>query len=219
MRPLWGLDFWKSGEWQVIQERLSDLGKAKVPYHPHKKDMLKSLHVINPEDVKVVILGQDPYPSRKYSTGVAFSIPENEDTFPPTLTTIFNEYEEDLGYPFPETGDLTPWIKQGVLLFNVLPTITTGKSLSHDWDEYRYLTWAVLDRLSDQSCVVVCVGGFAATFLRPKDYDTFEVITVSHPSPRAIKISKNPFKGSRLFSTINGKLCEIGLTPIDWRLK
>lgn len=218
MRYPWGLDYWKSGEWQVVQERLSDLDKLKVQYRPKKNLMFAALQGLRPQDVKVVILGQDPYPSSRYATGVAFSIPANEEIFPPTLRIIFDEYEEDLKYPYPTCGDLTPWTKQGVLLWNILPTCQVGKPMSHNWDEYYYLTWEILDKLADQSIVIACFGSKATAILRPKDFDTYEIIQTSHPSPRGINSSKTPFKGSRIFSTINAKLCEIGVSTVDWRL-
>jgi uracil-DNA glycosylase len=234
MRYSWGLDFWKTGEWQVIQEHLRDLDRKKVKWNPARPDLFKPLQAVKPEDVKVVILGQDPYPGRKYCSGHAFSIPAECDVFPPSLCTIFDEYQADLGYPYPTSGSLLPWVEQGVLLWNVYPTCTDQKPLSHHWDEYHYLTWEILDKLSDQSCVIATLGTHARNILRPKDYETFEIISVSHPSPRASIKAKNPFsatfrkgddgktykvsEGCRVFSSINAKLCELSLTPINWRL-
>lgn len=230
----WGLDFWKSGEWQVIQERLRDLDRKQVKWNPARADMFRALQLLKPEDVKVVIFGQDPYPGRKFCTGLAFSIPEDCDMFPQTLVTIFDEYEADLGYPTPTTGSLLPWVEQGVLLWNVYPTCTDKSSLSHHWDEYKYLTWAILDKLSEQSCVIATLGTQARDVLRPQDYETFEIFSVSHPSPRAGAKAKVPFsavwgkdasgkpfkvhEGCRFFTTINSKLVSQNLKPINWRL-
>lgn len=237
IRNHWGLDYWRSGEWQVCLERLRDLDKAKVKWNPAREDLFNPLKALKPKDVKVVILGQDPYPGRKYCSGHAFSISEDCDMFPPTLVTILDEYEADLGYPFPSSGSLLPWVKQGVLLWNVYPTCTDKQSLSHHWDEYKPLTWEILDTLSAQSCVIVTLGTQARDLLRsfqnednekrllngylPKetgDWTNFEVLSFSHPSPRAGAKAKAPFTGSRFFTTINGKLCDLHLRPIDWRL-
>lgn len=216
----WGLDYWKTGEWQVIQERLKDLDKKGVKWNPPRKELFSNLRSIKREDVKVVILGQDPYPNRRHATGIPFCIPEEEDTLPPTLVTILNEYSSDLGLPFPSDPSLSSWLRNGVLLWNVIPTCTSGASLSHRWDEYNYLTWEILDELSNQPVVVCALGGYAASFLREKDYENFTVILTSHPSPRASKASRNPFVGSKIFSRINTALqADWNQKPIDWRLR
>lgn len=214
----WGLNWWKSGEWQVVQERLRDLDRMKIRWNPDRKIMFRALRDTKPEDVRVVVLGQDPYPKGKYCTGHAFSIPEECDFYPPTLVNILTEYQEDLGYPEPSNGSLLPWVSQGVLLWNVYPTCSESASLSHHWEEYKYLTWEVLDKLSEQSCVIVTLGGQARQILRPQDFETFEVLSYSHPSPLGKSKGRAPFEGSRMFSSINSKLLELKLKPIDWKL-
>src|SRR3990167_9104952 len=93
------LNFWRSGEWQVIEERLDTLDKDRIIYTPKREDMFNALDATPFEKVKVVILGQDPYPDPKLATGLAFSIPKNVKKFPPTLENIFHEYYNDLnGY-------------------------------------------------------------------------------------------------------------------------
>lgn len=202
----------------MTEERLRDLDKLKIRWNPGRKLRFEALRITKPEDVRVVIIGQDPYPKSKYCTGVAFSIPEECDFYPATLCNIFDEYQADLGYPEPSTGSLLPWVKQGVLLWNVYPTCSESVSLSHHWEEYKYLTWQILDKLSDQSVVVVTLGGQAREILRPQDWDNFEVLCYSHPSPLGKAKGRAPFEGSRMFSSINGKLNDLGLEPIDWRL-
>src|SRR5688572_2938736 len=130
------LDYWPSGEFQVVDERLEDLLKAKVPFNPSKEALFNALDLTSFMDTKVVIIGQDPYPSKKYATGVAFSIPPEipPKEFPPSLVNIFTEYTNDLRYPSPTCGDLTPWAKQGVLLWNAYPSCEEGKPGSHHWD-------------------------------------------------------------------------------------
>lgn len=225
----WGLNWWKSGEYQVIQERLRDLDKLKIRWNPDRKIIFEALKLTKPEDVRVVIIGQDPYPQSKYCTGVAFSIPENCDMYPATLVNIFDEYTADLGYPEPQSGSLLPWVEQGVLLWNVYPTCSEKASLSHHWEEYKYLTWEILDKLSEQLCVIVTLGGQARSILREKDYETFEVLSYSHPAPLGARKGKDHFsaiwkdgekvsEGCRMFSTINGKLRELNLDTIKWRL-
>src|SRR4051812_17818104 len=111
---IWNLDYWKSGEWQVVQERLRDTAGKWTPGHSLCFASLKSFS--GPGEVRVMVIGQDPYPNPKYATGVAFSIPKEEKVFPPTLENIFHEYQDDLGLPRPVHGDLSRWTEQGVLL-------------------------------------------------------------------------------------------------------
>lgn len=225
----WGLKWWKSGEWQVIQERLRDLDKLGIRWNPDRNKMFKALQLIKPEDVKVVILGQDPYPKRSLCTGIAFDIPKDSEFTPATLVNIFEVYQEDLGYPEPSSGSLLPWVDRGVLLWNVYPTCSESASLSHHWDEYKFLTWEILDTLAEQCVVVVTLGGQAKQILRPKDWETFEILSYSHPSPLGKTKGASHFsaiwkdgekvaESCRMFSSINAKLVEQGLEPIDWHL-
>lgn len=265
MRYPWNLDYWKSGEWQVVNERLHDMERDHASFNPSRVDLFRSLSRLSMADVRVVIIGQDPYPQAEYATGVAFSIPppdvedpeasperlssgqsEEEpsgDTgqqvqtsagspegvqmearreslpFPPTLQTILREYSEDTGYPLPLSGDLSAWGRQGILLWNAIPSCRTGQSLSHDWDEYSYLTREIITKLSDKGSVVFAfLGAVARRFTDYVDLTKNSIIITSHPSPRGSRNSKTPFDGSRLFTTINNKLADLGQPPIDWRL-
>ena len=202
----------------MIREKLDDLDKMGVNYHPSRKDMFKALAMLPSKNVKVVIIGQDPYPKAIHATGLAFSVPKFIKDYPPTLKIIFDELVRDLDVPYPPTGNLEDWVEEGVLLWNAIPVCLTTKSLSLNWEEWKYCTQGILDKLVDQCVVVAALGTVAKSHLRPEDYENFKVIEVGHPSPRGNLNSKKPFTGSRLFSTINQKLVESGLTPIDWRL-
>ncbi len=219
----WGeLDFFKSGEWQVIEERLQDLKVLGRVVNPEKKNLFRALKETPFEKVKVVILGQDPYPSPEDACGIAFSSPAKR--IPPTLDQIFKEYCSDLHYPRPTSGDLTPWCKEGVLLWNVIPTCEAYKSLSHyvdgSWDEWSLLTEEILDELSKEtSTIFVAFGSIPRKYMDKYVQDEDSVkLYVSHPSPRAGQNSKHPFLGSRIFSTINDKLTDMGLSPVNWKL-
>lgn len=216
----WKLSYWQTGEWQVCNERLKDLEKAGISYNPARSDLFRALRDLPSEEVRVCIIGQDPYPDHRMATGNAFSIPGSisREQFPPTLNVILREYSSDLGYPFPRSGDLGRWTTQGVLLWNAIPTCQAGKTLSHDWDEYSYLTKEIVQRLSQRGIVFALLGGVAKRHLEDIDLTKNEVIQTSHPSPRGNMNSSRPFTGSRLFSTINDKLVSLGLEPIDWRL-
>lgn len=222
-RKPWNLTFWDSGEWQVVEELLQDMEDAGVQYNPSKDLIAKPLRDVSEEKVRVAIIGQDPYPQAGYATGTAFSIPRTyaAGKFPPTLRAILTEYTSDLGYPVPSHGDLSRWPAQGVLLWNAIPTCRTGLSLSHDWhgNEWGNLTREIVKRLSDRGIVFALLGAVARRFLNDIDLRNNRVIVTSHPSPRGSLNSKTPFVGSRLFSTINAKLNEIGLETVDWRLE
>ncbi len=218
----WALDFWKSGEWQVVNEKLHALEKRGIGINPSRDKMFEALRATSYRETKVCLLGQDPYPQRGYATGLAFSIPGDlGQAFPPTLKQVFQEYQDDLHYPLPHNGDLTPWARQGVLLWNAIPSCTEGLSLSHDFpgEEWSFLTSEIIRRLSERGICFAILGSIARRHLKDIDLEKNKVILTSHPSPRGQMNSKVPFKGSRIFSTINANLNELGFDPIDWRLK
>jgi len=214
------LKYWNCGEFDVVLERLNDLRKAGTPFCPQKDHIFRSLQMCPFDQVRVVLMGQDPYPDPVYPTGIAFDVDPRipYKSLPPTLKTIFEEYNSDLGYPIPNSGSLVNWCYEGVLLWNAIPTCDAWKSKSHDWPEWKLLTQELVEELSKKGkTVFVFLGNTArqfAQYVEPGE----EVIEVSHPSPRASRASRHPFLGSRIFSTVNDKLCAQGLPPIDWRL-
>lgn len=210
--------FWRSGEWQVIEEHIDDVEKSGRLLVPRRENLFLALDLVDLNKVKVVIMGQDPYPDLRYATGVAFSIPELEIFFPPTLKTILKEYQDDLHYDSPTCGDLTHWLEGGVLLWNAYPSLVRGE---RQWIEWEALTQEILTVLSGRGIVFVFLGAVAKGFSKFITSDGAKVLHYAHPSPRNHfnrRIS-NPFLGSRMFTTINAKLCELGREPIDWRLE
>jgi len=204
------LAYWKSGEWQVIRERLKD----EAQYNPTRADLFASLRLVHPESCRVAIMGQDPYPRSEHCTGVAFSTgPGGEVTA--SLNNIFREYQEDTGYPAPKNGDLTRWCEQGVLLWNVYPSCRKGKPGSHHWEEWSYLTKEIVEVLDAKETPVVFVllGSVAAGF--NQYVHRSPVIRTSHPSPLGAKWG---FTGSKVFSRANLSLVSLGQEPINWRL-
>jgi len=216
----WKLNYWQSGEWQVCNERLKDMEKSNQGFNPTRSSLFAALRAVPDREVRVAIIAQDPYPQAGLATGLAFSIPRElgKDDFPVTLRQLFKEYTADLGYACPVHGDLSGWCKQGVLLWNAIPSCRTGASLSHDWPEYAPLTRELVERLGAKGIVFAFLGSVAKRYLEYVDLTKNEVIITSHPSPRGNRASKTPFEGSRLFTTINDKLVSQGLTPIDWKL-
>lgn len=218
-RP-WNLDYYNSDDWYVVNDRLRMMERDNVRYNPGRTDLFRSLASVHLSDVRVVLVGQDPYPQHKYATGMAFSIPSKygRSEFPGTLREVLAEYRSDLGYEIPRTGDLSRWAGQGVLLWNAIPSCTDGSTLSHDWDEYRSLNREVFGRLSEKGVVFALLGAVARRYANDVDLRNNKIILTSHPSPRGSNNSRMPFRGSRLFSTINAYLNELGLDPVDWRL-
>jgi len=201
------LAYWQSGEWQVIMERLH-----ATEYNPPRAMLFAALRAVHPDACRVVILGQDPYPDRDCCTGIAFSIPPSLRRYPPTLVNLLREYQADLGYPAPKNGDLTKWCEQGVLLWNVYPTCVIGRPGSQHWEEWEYLTKEIVEKLDGQ-VVFAFLGSAAYKFHEYVHVSKF--IKTSHPSPRGVKLG---FDGSKLFSTINKHLIEMGKEPVDWEL-
>lgn len=213
----WKLKFWDSGEYQVICEKLDDIKKSGLLVCPLKKGMFRvPFRECSYENVKVVILGQDPYPNPEHCTGLAFSLPVGfERNPPPTWSNLISEYMADLHLPKPTPCPLTPWANRGVLLWNVIPSCTAYKSMSHStWTEWDYLNYEIINKLNEKKdLVVVCLGSKAREYTKYFN-PWFTVLTYSHPSPRSILSSKTPFLGSRMFSNVNAALKE----PINWRL-
>lgn len=231
----WDLAYWQSGEWQVIEERLDEIDRSRArnappgadvhaptldrpalgQYNPDRSNLFAALLQCPFSSVKVAVLGQDPYPARRHCTGVAFSLPssvERED-WPPTLVNLFREYSSDLGYPTPKNGDLTQWVKQGVLLWNVYPSCQTGRPASHHWTEWTYLTNEIVEKL-DAKGVVFCVFGRVAQHFSDL-VKSSPVLATSHPSPLGARFG---FLGSKIFSRTNEALVHLGHQPIAWRL-
>ena len=209
------LKWWDSGEWQVIEERLDDLDRRGITYNPQRQSLFRALELTPFQQCKAVICGQDPYPEARYATGVAFSIPKLLRKYPPTLEMIYQELLSDLKITR-KTGSLENWCSQGVLLWNAIPSCLNGHSLSHDWTEYQYLTQEIVQRLAERGIVFALLGGVARRYAQYITPDTNAIIETGHPSPRGNRTAKHPFTGSRLFSTINAKLVELGHEPIDW---
>lgn len=222
----WDLKFFNSGEWQVANERLKDLEKINRPvsdgYCPGRSNLFAALRAIARDDVRVAIIGQDPYPNPKLATGLAFSIPSSvaQSEWPPTLKTFLTEYSTDLRLPLPSSGDLVRWTERGVLLWNAIPSCGSGQSLSHDWPDqaWDYLTREIVATLAEKGITFALLGQVARRYLDGISVLNNNVLCTSHPSPRGSFNSKSPFVGSRLFSSINDKLNDNGQEPIEWRL-
>ena len=215
------LEFWKSKHWEQVQDYLDSYDKDKIAYNPARENIFKALDLVDLEDVRVCVIGQDPYPNPNHATGVAFSIPSGikEHEYPPTITNIFKGYMHDLSYPKPTTGNLEAWSKQGVLLWNCTPTCLSNKPMSHkNWEEWHSLTKEIVEVLQERCIVFILLGVRARSYSTYINLSNSDVIETSHPSPLGNVKGKIPFVTARVFSTCNGYLVKQGLAAVDWKL-
>jgi uracil-DNA glycosylase len=165
--------------------------------------------------VRVLIVGQDPYPTPGHAIGLAFSVAAHVRPFPRSLQNIFREYRDDLGYPEPSSGDLTPWVSQGVLLLNRSLTVAPGAPASHRGRGWEAVTEAAIDALVVRRQPLVAVlWGRDARSLGSRLGEVPRVES-AHPSPMS---ADRGFFGSRPFSRANALLEAQGAAPVDWRL-
>jgi uracil-DNA glycosylase len=166
--------------------------------------------------VRVLIVGQDPYPTPGHAVGLSFSVEPGVRPLPRSLVNIFREYSDDLGLPTPSTGDLSHWAQRGVLLLNRVLTVEPGRPGSHrgkGWEEVTEQAIRVLVARSAQPLVAILWGRDACT-LRPMLTDV-PCIESAHPSPMS---ADRGFFGSRPFSRANAMLADLGADPVDWAL-
>ncbi|ALE80904.1 MULTISPECIES: uracil-DNA glycosylase [Pseudonocardia] len=168
------------------------------------------------DEVRVLLVGQDPYPTPGHAVGLSFSVAPETRPLPRSLQNIFREYAEDLGHPAPTSGDLTPWTEQGVLLLNRCLTVAPGEPASHRNKGWEEVTEQAIRALvaRDAEPMVAILWGRDARNLAPllEDVPTIES---AHPSPMS---ADRGFFGSRPFSRANDLLEEIGGEPVDWKL-
>jgi uracil-DNA glycosylase len=167
------------------------------------------------DDVRVLIVGQDPYPTPGHPIGLSFAVAANVRPFPRSLVNIYKELHDDLGAPAPTNGDLTPWTEQGVLLLNRVLTVQPGKPGSHQGKGWEGVTeQAVRALVARNRPLVAILWGRQAQSLRPL-MDGVARIESVHPSPLS---ASGGFFGSRPFSRANAFLVEAGAAPVDWTL-
>ncbi len=166
-------------------------------------------------DVRVLIVGQDPYPTPGHAVGLSFSVGPDVRPLPASLVNIFREYSEDLGYPEPSTGDLSPWAERGVLLLNRSLTVAPGKPASHRGKGWEAVTEQAIRALASRGGPLAAIlWGRDARNLRPL-LGAVPCIESSHPSPLS---ARNGFFGSRPFSRVNELLVKQGGEGVDWKL-
>ncbi len=168
------------------------------------------------DKVRVLIVGQDPYPTPGHAIGLSFSVAPDVRPLPRSLANIFTEYSADLGHPTPSCGDLTPWSEQGVMLLNRVLTVRPGTPASHRGPGWEAVTECAITALVQrQTPLVAILWGRDASTLKPMLGANCVAIESPHPSPLS---ASRGFFGSRPFSRANALLAEMGAEPIDWRL-
>jgi uracil-DNA glycosylase len=166
-------------------------------------------------DVRVLIVGQDPYPTPGHPVGLSFSVAPDVRRLPPSLINIFTEYSADLGYPRPSNGDLSPWSERGVMLLNRVLTVQPGKPASHRGKGWERVTEQAIRALAERGGPLVAVlWGNDARNLAPLLGSTPNIQS-AHPSPMA---ADRGFFGSRPFSRADELLQQQGGQPVDWKL-
>ena len=181
------------------------------PCAPRPEAAFRALELTQPDAVRCVILGQDPYPTPGHAHGLAFSVPEGTRPLPPSLRNILAELREDQGDR--ASCDLSDWSAQGVLLWNAAPTVPEGAIDGHralGWDR---LTAQVLERAAGQPTAFVLWGRRAQLAARDIDGARHLKVETAHPSPLS---ARRGFLGSRPFGRVNAWLASRGEAPIDW---
>ncbi|MDR0627280.1 MAG: uracil-DNA glycosylase [Bifidobacteriaceae bacterium] len=167
------------------------------------------------DQVKVLIVGQDPYPTPGHPVGLSFSVAPNVWPLPPSLRNIFTELMADAAVPPPRNGDLTPWCERGVMLLNRVLTVQPGEPRSHRGKGWEPITDHAIEMLAGRGLPLVAIlWGKDAASLAPRLGDVPRIESV-HPSPLS---ASRGFFGSRPFSRANTQLAEQSASPVDWRL-
>jgi uracil-DNA glycosylase len=207
---------------EPVADRIAAMGdflRAEVAegrtYLPAGPNVLRAFQ--QPFDaVRVLIVGQDPYPTPGHAVGLSFSVAPNVRPLPGSLVNIFREYGQDLGFPPPSTGDLSPWSERGVLLLNRALTTAPGKPGAHRGKGWEAVTAQAITALADRGTPLVAIlWGRDARDLKPMLGPSVPCVESAHPSPMS---ADRGFFGSRPFSRANALLGQIGGEPVDWRL-
>lgn len=200
-------------EFKVISNRLALINEREEIY-PKSENVFKAFELCHFDDLKVVILGQDPYHGEGQAHGLAFSVPEGIDV-PPSLKNIFKEIADDLKLPVPENGNLERWAKQGVLLLNSVLTVNKNQAGSHRNMGWEKITDRIIKTISDEkkSVVFMLWGNYAKEKEQLINKEKHMILTAAHPSPLS---AYKGFFGCQHFSKANAYLEAKGIARIDW---
>lgn len=218
MDASWKVELAAEFEQPYFRELKSFLLQEKTHYliYPKGSDIFAAYNSTPFEQVRVVILGQDPYHGAGQAHGLAFSV-QRGIAHPPSLQNIFKELHDDLGCSVPQHGTLDAWAKQGVFLLNTVLTVREAEAHSHRDKGWERFTDATIHRLSEkrEGLVFILWGRPAQQKAGLIDASRHHIITAPHPSPLS---AYRGFFGSRPFSRTNAYLASAGIKPIDWCL-
>ena len=206
----------KKEYYQNLQKFIEEEYKEKEIF-PKKTDVFKAFELTDFNNVKVVILGQDPYHGENQAEGLSFSVKNNQKK-PPSLRNIFKELEEDMNIKYPDNNSLISWAEEGVLLLNSTLTVEKGKPGSHQKKGWEIFTDNVIKKLNENSNHIVFIlwGNFAKEKEKLLTNENHYVIKSAHPSPFS---AYNGFFGSKPFSKANEFLIRNNIKPINWNIE
>ena len=210
-------DFLLGAKMDVLKNFLIEEKKADKVIYPPNHLIFNALNTTPLDQVKVVILGQDPYHGPNQAHGLSFSVQKGV-ALPPSLRNIFHELHSDLGVPIPKHGNLTHWAEQGVLLLNAVLTVEAGQPTSHQKRGWEEFTDHVIDVINEQreNVVFILWGAYAQRKGQRIDQNKHLVLKAAHPSP--LSANRGGFFGCKVFSKANNYLKQHGIEPIDWQL-
>jgi len=190
---------------------------SKGKCYPRGEKIFEALNLCLPKDVKVVLLGQDPYHGPNQANGLSFSVPAGI-SHPPSLINIFKELESDLNIPYPKNGDLSSWARQGVLLLNSTLTVRANQAASHQGKGWELFTDFLISTISKEMNGVVFLlwGNFAKQKINLINNSKHLILKAGHPSP--LSANRGYWFGNKHFSQCNNYLSQKLKKPIDWKL-
>lgn len=202
---------------ESLKKELSDFIKSeykKITIYPERKNIFHAFDLCDFDDIKVVIIGQDPYHGPNQAHGLCFSVPKGVKK-PPSLQNIYKEILSDIGTPIPESGNLERWAKQGVLLLNAILTVRANEPLSHQKKGWENFTNDIIKRISDEKSNVVFLlwGAYAQKKAKLIDENKHLILKSVHPSPLS---AYRGFFRCKHFSKTNKYLKKNGLNEIKW---
>lgn len=211
------LPVFNTSAYKNLENWLSQEYKTKTIY-PKPENVFNALNLVKYENVKVVIIGQDPYHNPNQAHGLSFSV-EKDVAIPPSLMNIYKEIHNDVGCYIPNNGNLTKWAKQGVLLLNSVLTVEKNKPNSHKGKGWEQITTKIIEILNERKDPIVFLlwGSNAKAFSKLINTNKHYVLTAIHPSP--MSANQGGWFGNKHFSKTNQILESLGKAPIDWQIE
>ncbi len=209
-------NYFQTTEGKQLEEKVKlAYANSTIEVYPSQKDIFKAFELTSFSDLKVVIIGQDPYHGAKQANGLCFSVSDNVK-IPPSLKNIYKEINTDLKIPISNSGNLESWAKQGILLLNTCLTVEAGKPGSHKNFNWELFTDYIIKEISNKKNDVVFLlwGNFAIKKAQLIESSKHFILEAAHPSP----LARGAFFGCQHFSKTNNFLKEKGLKEIDWQI-